>query len=225
MSSTATRSAIVLSALSLAGRSTELKTSANEWLNYFLLHVGLTFQFPELRKVGSSQTLALGTSTVALPTDLGNGMDKFGMIFGPNNQPLPECSFEEFSAKGGFSADPSATGKPQFYLVDKNAGVFRFNVAADQNYAFTPVYFIKPTLPSTDPSGDSDLLWLDNDIISVSGLMWFIYMFTEDAREPMQEARVERLLSQWKRETVKIGGSATLQLAQSVFKRSAFRGT
>lgn len=224
MPSTSSRGQIVTDALSLAGRSQELKQSCNQWLNYFLRDVGLTFRFPELRKVGSPQTLAIGQSTAALPADFGAGMEKLGMIFGPDNKPLSEMSYEEFANTNGFPVGGAGSGRPYLYIVDLNARVFRFNGVADQAYLFTPTYFTQPPLLDVATSQDSQSVWLDNDMIAVQGLIWMIYQFTDDPREEAQEARVDRMLKKWQRETVKMGGTSRVLLSPARFKTIKFGG-
>ncbi len=223
MSSVISRGQIVSDALSLAGRSTELKSAAAQWLNYFLAHIGTTFRFPELRKNGAQQVLPMGTSTVALPADFGSGMEKQGMIFGADNKPLDERTYEDFASNNGFQPTPG-TGRPFFYIVDREAGVFRFSTNADQAYPFFPVYFKKPPLVDPDPSNDSQKIWLDDDMIAVQGLMWMIYTFTNDEREAAQEARVERMLVKWIRETVKTGGTSQVLPSPRTFKTVRFGG-
>lgn len=223
MSSSVSRGQIVTDALSLAGRGMELKQSCNQWLNYFLRDVGLTFRFPELRKIGMTQQLAMGQNTASLPTDFGAGMDKYGMIFGPDNKPIEELSFEEFVTTRGFPI-PNQTGRPQRYMVDLEAGVYRFDNVADQAYSFTPVYFKTPPLLSVDTSSDNQSVWLDNDLINVQGLMWFIYVFTNDEREVVQEQRIERLCNRWKRETVRLGGTSRVLPSPSRFKNTSYGG-
>lgn len=224
MSSTASRGDIVLNALSLAGRSTELKASANAWLNLFLLHVGLNFRFPELRKIGATSQLAAGSQTAALPSDMGVGMEKSGMIFGPDSKPMSEYSYEDFAYNNGFPTSSTQSGRPYFYMVDKNAGNFRFSCPADQAYSFTPVYFINP--PLLDPSFefDSQKIWLSDDLLAIEGLIWMIYKFKEDEREDKQYVRVMQMLNDWKREQVKMGGTSRVMPSPNKFKNTKFGG-
>lgn len=223
MSSTYSRGQIVTDALALAGRSSELNAACRQWLNYFLQHIGLTFRFPELRKVGSVQQLSMGTPLASLPTDFGAGMELQGMIFGSDNKPLSEVSYEDFASTNGFQPT-TGTGRPYFYLIDREAGVFRFSTNADQAYSFFPVYFKKPPLLSTDSSDDSKSIWLDNDLLAVEGLMWFIYKFTSDERENSQQMKVEKMINDWKREVVKMGGTGRVQPNPSKFKTIKFGG-
>ena len=224
MSSTYSRGQIVIDALALAGRGNELKQSAAQWLNYFLLHVGLTFRFPELRKMGTPSSLAIGSQTAVLPTDLGAGMEKQGMLFGQEMKPIDEVAYEEFAYNMGFFQTNTGNGRPMQYMVDKNAGVFRFNRAADQAYPFTPVYYKMPPVVAPDGSNDAQTVWIDNDLIAVEGLVWFIYKFTEDPREDKQAERVTAIINQWKRELVKLGGTARLQPSPARFKKVNFGG-
>lgn len=223
MPSSVSRGQIVIDALALAGRGVELKQACNGWLNYALRDVGLTFRFPELRKIGTPQTLGIGQSTSPLPSDFGAGMDKSGLIFGPDSRPLNEISFEEFANSRGFPI-PNQTGRPLKYIVDLNAGVFRFDNTADQIYSFTPVYFITPPTVPVDLAHDSVPVWIDNDIIAIHSLIWWIFIFTNDERESAQEQRVERLLNRWKRETVKMGGVARVLPSPARFKNTQYMG-
>lgn len=223
MPSQNTRAQIVTDALALAGRSSELKQSAAGWLNYGLRDLGLSLRFPELRKVGAQQTLAMGVATATLPADFGAGMAKMGMIFGPDNRPMEEVSDQEFVINQGIPI-PGTVGRPRRYIVDRDAGVFRFDMAADQAYSFTPIYFKNPPLPPTDASGDTQTVWLDNDMIAVHMLIWWIYVFTEDPREDKQEARVEGMLRKWERQTAKLGGSSRILPSPSRFRNTSFTG-
>lgn len=225
MSSTYTRGQIVTDSLALAGRGMELKQSCNQWLNYFLIHLSTTFRFPELRKVGSAQTLPIGSQTAALPSDFGCGMEKQGMLFGPDMKPLEETSYEEFAQNYGFFQTGTGNGRPVQYFVDREAGVFRFNRVADQAYSFTPVYFKQGPLLATDTSSDSSKIWLDNDLLAVEGLKWMIYVYTEDPREDKQAMKVDKILIEWKRELVKMGGTSRVLPSPSRFKNVKFGGT
>jgi hypothetical protein len=225
VASTNTRGQIVTDALSLAGRGQELVGPARGWLNYWLLHVGLTFRFPELRKVGTATSLAMGANTSPLPADFGAGMEKQGMIFGTDNKPLDELSYEDFAYNNGFPPSGGvSTGRPYRYMVDKNADVFRFELFADQAYPFTPVYFMTPPLVPPVSADDGQFIWMDNDILAIEGLKLMIYSFKEDDREAAQEAKVERMLNQWKRETTKLGGTSRVMPSPSRFKHMNFGG-
>lgn len=217
------RGQIVTDALSLAGRSNELKQSCYQWLNYALRDLGLCYRFPELRKVGTAQVLPIGQNTVALPADFGAGMANMGMIFGPDNKPMAEVNDIEFVINQGIPV-PNATGRPRNYIVDKEAGVFRFNMPADQAYSFTPIYYKNPPLPPVDSSGDTLTLWVSDDMIAVHTLIWWIYVFTEDAREDKQEARVKAMLVKWEREGQKLGGPSRILPSPSRFKNTSYTG-
>jgi hypothetical protein len=223
MASAVSRGQIVTDALSLAGRGQELRGPAAGWLNYFLRRIGLTFRFPELRKNGAQQVLSLGLATAPLPSDFGAGMEKLGMAFGINNQPISEYSFEEFAYNNGFP-QPPGTGFSQFYVVDRQAGVFRFNKSADQAYTFTPTYFETPPQVPVDSGSDGLSVWIDNDVIAVEGLVHMIFKFTKDERENAQMQRVEALLNEWKRETTKLGGTSRVMPSPQRFKRMALNG-
>lgn len=220
MASTSSRQVIVQQALSLAGRSQELYAPACQWLNFFLTHVASTFRFPELRKVGTQQSLAMGSATAPLPADLGAGMEKQGILFGDEKIPLQEKSYEDFAYNSGFPGTSGQTqGRPLMYLVDREAGVFRFNTSGDQNYPFIPVYFKQAPLPAVTAAGDQSFLWIDNDLINVEGCVWFIYKFMKDEREMQQGIEVTKLLNDWKKELVKMGGTSRIMPSPDRFKR------
>lgn len=223
MSSSTSRGQIVLDALSLAGRSTELKSAATQWLNYGLRDLGLTFRFPELRKTGSAQTLSAGSNTSPLPSDFGAGMEKSGMLVNDTGKVIEEVSFEDFSINQN-SPIQNATGSPLRYIVSLESSTFRFDKNADKAYTLIPTYFKTPPLLSTDSSDDSKKIWLDNDAIAVHMLMWWIYIFTEDPREMAQEARVNRMVTRWQRETVKMGGTSRVLPSPARFKNLQYRG-
>lgn len=217
------RGTIVDNALSLAGRSNELKQPCNQWLNFALRDLGLTYRFPELRKIGAQSALPMGQNTVALPTDFGAGMAKMGMIFGPDNKPIEEVNDIEFVINRGIPL-PGSVGRPRRYIVDREAGVFRFDMPADQAYPFTPIYFKNPPLLDVSTSDDTKFIWLDDDMIAVHMLIWWIYVFTEDAREDKQEARVRQMLTRWERETQKLGGTSRILPSPSKFKNTSYTG-
>lgn len=225
MASSLNRGQIVQQALTLAGRSTELKQSANIWLNMFLKHVSMTYRFPELRKVGAATSLSIGSSTAPLPSDFGAGMAKSGMVFGSDNKPMDEKDFEDFVVNNGFPpTNNTGSGRPMIYIVDREAGVFRFNMSADTAYPFFPVYFRLPTIPDASTQHDTDSVWISDDIINVEGLKWFIYVFTEDEREMAQEARVDKMLMKWERQVTQTGGVSRIMPSPARFKQTRFRG-
>ena len=223
MSSAQNRGQLVADALSLAGRGSELKSSCNFWMNYWLRDLGLTYRFPELRKQGSVITLPQGSVTAPLPADFGAGMAKMGMIFGPDNKPLEELEYEEFANSQG-DPIPNSTGRPKRYMIDRQAGVYRFDMTADQAYSFTPTYYMMPPILNESTAYDNQPIWLDNDMLAIEGLKWYIYVFKEDDREAAQEARVQKILIRWERDRVKLGGSSRIQLSPSKFKGTSYRG-
>jgi hypothetical protein len=218
MSSTSTRYELVIRALQLAGRGVELRSSVEQWLNDILKSWALEYKWPALRKVGSSQTLSAGTSTVSLPSDMGSGMES--LTFGDEKVPLDEYSMDEFVIRGGFPSSGASSGRPSFYTVDREAGLFRFNVAADQNYSFTPIYFKVPDAIAQTSSGDNQTVWVDDDNLVVQGLIQMIYQYTGDQREFAQEQKVNAMKATLKRGLVPMsGGPARMQLSRVRFKR------
>lgn len=220
MSSTSNRGQIVLRALGLAGRGVEIRDSANEWLDDLLQYWAQTYRFPSLRKIGDAITLSAGTSSVALPSDFGAGMAKLGLLFGTEKVPLSEKTDEEFITLNGFQAP---TGRPIFYMVDKNGGKFVFNTTADKDYTFIPIYFRLPSRIQNGLDGDTEKLWLDSDHLAVQGLIHQIYIFTGDDRELAQERVVEKILAKVLRSSMQLGGgSARLGLSPERFRSIKF---
>lgn len=226
MASASTRSQLVTRALTMAGRGVELTSLANELLNDMLRSWALDFRYPSLRKIGSPLTLALGQSTVALPSDFGAGMEKQGMIIGQSNQPIDEKTYEEFAALRGLQNGTITTGRPSMYMVDKVGENFLFNSTADQAYALTPTYFYVPANLPTDASGDNQKVWVDNDEIVVEGLIHKIFQFKEDVREEVQFNKlyhpVQGLLMKWQKQVGVIGGTGRIMPSPSKFKTIRF---
>lgn len=222
MPSSASRSQIVTRALSIAGRGAELRASASDWLNEMLRDWSLDFRYPSLRKVGSPLTLPIGSNTVALPADFGAGMEKQGMLFGQENTRLNEKTPEEFSYLGGFPPSGTSNGRPMYYMVDRNAWVFRFNSAADQAYPFIPIYFQVSTDIDTSAAGDNTKVWVENDRLVTQGLVEMIYQFTGDEREEAQHQKVynpqQGLLAKWQRQVASMGGQNRIMPSPERFK-------
>lgn len=224
MASSLTRSKLVQLAVGKAGRGSELYSTASDLLNIMLRHWAITYRFPNLRKVGAQQTLNTGSTTVALPADFGAGMDKEGMIFGTEAIPLSEKTVEEFAFSGGWPPNAAGSSRPIFYIVDREAGVFRFNCTADQAYPFTPVYYKVPADIPTDSSGDNTHPWVDSDQLVIEGLVAAIYAWKEDEREFAQEKRVDRLMEQYRKGLMPMGGNQRIMLSPERFKTVRFIG-
>lgn len=218
MSSTGTRLEIVQRAVKLAGRGAELHQLAKELLNDLCKSWSLEYKHPDLKKVGTAITLSAGSSTAALPDDLGAGMES--LLFGSENIPLDEKTMDEFVDLGGFPQSSSATGRPSFYSVDKEAGLFRFNRSADSGYSFTPIYYkVAPTIPYSS-AGDNTKIWIDDDKLAIQGLIELLYQYLGDVREESQGIRVERMKASWRRGSVPMGGGGSrIKLASDKFKR------
>jgi hypothetical protein len=226
MSSSSTRAQLVTRALSLAGRGVELQSEANDWLNDMLRDWALDFKFPSLRKVGVSLTLSAGNSTLDLPSDFGAGMEKQGLLLGDEATPLGEKDFQEFTTLGGFPSSSAGSGRPVFYMVDKNAKKFIFNCVADRAYAVKATYYACPDRIPNTAAGDLQSVWPDNDNIVVQGLIERIYQFTNDAREAGQANKVYHpqsgMFTVWKRQLATMGGTSRVQLSPERFKRVRF---
>lgn len=224
MASSLTRSQIVQLAVGKAGRGSELYSTAATLLNLKLRHWALTYRFPNLRKVGAQQTLNTGSTTVALPSDFGAGMDKEGMIFGIDAIPLSEKTAEEFAYIGGWPPNTAGSSRPIFYMVDRQAKLFRFNYTADQPYTFTPIYFMVPDSIPTDATGDNTNVWVDSDELAVEGLVESIYQWKEDEREFAQGKKVKSLMEEYRKGLMPIGGNQRIMLSPERFKTVRFIG-
>jgi hypothetical protein len=182
----------------------------------------LDFQYPQLRAVGVSNTLATGVSTAPLPTDFGISFAKQGILFGVEKTPLDEKEYEEFTSLWGFPSSTDSPGRPRFYMVDRNAGNIIFNTIADQAYPFTMTYYRLPADLPTDASGDGNQLWPNNDNVITQGLIEKIYQYTLDEREGAQHQKVyapeEGLLAKWQRKVASMGGQPRLQLSPARFR-------
>lgn len=210
-----TRYNIVVRALQQSGRGMELAAQTKDLLNDLLEDWALGTKWPLLKRTGPAQTLAAGSTTATLPTDFGAGMDD--MPFGNENIPLDYVEAEEFSSMYGFPSSTASNGRPRFYTVDLDAGVFRFNCAADQNYPFIPIYFRLPSRIPTDQTGDNTKPWFPNTKLIIEGLIESIYQFKEDEREFEQHKKVRDLMEQFKLGQVPLKARVTLN--RSVFPR------
>lgn len=216
MAATSTRIEIVQKALKLAGRSAELNQLGRELLNDLLKSIALKAKYPALRKVGAEQSLPAGSSTVALPSDFGAGSDH--LVFGTERSSMYEKTPDEFFDAGGLRAS-STTGRPTIYMIDKEAGLFRFNATADQAYGFIPVYFKLPAAIPLDASGDSQKPWFDDDLTLTQGLIELIYQYTGDAREFQQGTKFKQDLAEVRRGIVPMGGGTSrITLSKSRFR-------
>lgn len=218
MASKSTRYQLVTRALTLAGRDIRLRSEAEQWLNDMLRAWAFEFKYPSLRKTGSPITFATGTSYATLPSDMGAGMDN--LLIGQGRLPLYERSMDEFVAALGFAkVENPATGLPTMYAIDQNAGLFRFDRTADQNYELIPIYYSCPAPISQDPTGDASPVWMDDDQLVVQGLIEIIYQYTGDQREIVQNQKVDKLKSKYRTGAVPMGGGSTrITLARTRFK-------
>lgn len=209
MASSITRYEIVIEALTLAGRSVELRGSAEGWLNRLLRKMAGEYKYPELRKQGDEITLSSGSQTAALPTDFGAGSDS--MLFGDERRPIYERMPDEFYQDGGVQPTANgATGRPNFYIIDREAGVFRFNCIADRDYAFIPIYFkMPPNIATPDEDGDDEYPWFSDDETLIQGLIWKIYQYTGDMRAKEQEQTFKRHLAEYRQGSVPPGGGVS----------------
>jgi len=199
----------------------ELRTAAEGWLNRLLRKMAGEYKYPELRKQGSELTLSAGSQTAALPADFGAGSDS--LLFGTERTPMYEVMPDEFYQ--GRSVQPTAngaTGRPSFFIVDKEAGVFRFNTVADQNYPIIPIYFkMPPNIATPDQDGDDEYPWFSDDETLIQGLIHMIYQYTGDIREDKQEAKFKRYLGEYRQGSVPPGGGVSRILPS----RKRFRKT
>ena len=212
-----TRYQIVQEALDRAGRGMELRHKAESWLNSLLRSWAFETKFPVLRKFGDAITLSSGAWTADLPSDLGAGIDF--LVFGTAKLPKYEKDAEEFLIGGGYPADDAGTGEPGFFMVDRQAGLFRFDRKADQAYSFVPVYYYMPADIATPSSeGDAQKLWFPDDETVIQGLMEIIYGWKEDKREAQQGGKVEAKKATFKRGFNPPAGPANLSLDPRTFR-------
>lgn len=205
MASSKTRSQIVEEALTRAGRDVSLRELGNTMLNGMLRKWALEYKYPVLRKLGSVQTLSAGSSSLALPSDLGAGVDS--LLLGTERFPLYERSSDEFIQSQGYpdTSNPSV-GKPVFYMVDQEAELARFNTSADQAYPVQFVYFKAPADLSLDSTDDALKVWCPDDELVIQGLIQLIYQYNNDEREGPQYQLVQALKGQYRAGSVPMGG-------------------
>lgn len=209
MASSATRYQIVTRALTRAGRGVELRGLAEEMLNDLLRKMAGDYKYPILRKQGAEITLQAGSQTAPLPDDFGAGSDS--MLFGDERTPIYEKMPDEFYQ--GRNVQPvsnGATGRPAFYIVDREAEVFRFNTLADKSYPIIPIYFkIPDDIATPDEDGDDEFPWFPDNETLIQGLILSIYQYTADVREEKQEAKFDRYLAKYQRGSVPPGGGVS----------------
>jgi hypothetical protein len=217
MASQLSRIEIVRQAVALAGRGSEMYPTARTLLNTILRSLALRAKHPALRKTGTEITLAAGSTTVELPSDFGAGSDH--LIFGSDRKPIFELGSDEFVDRGGFPSNSAGNGRPTAYIVDLNAGVYRFNVAADQAYGFIPIYFCVPEAIDEDSNGDTEKPWYRNDETLVEGLLWRLYTYLQDVREDTQKAKFEQAVAADLRGSVPMnGGVSRIRLNPARFR-------
>jgi hypothetical protein len=213
-----TRSDLVLTALKQAGRGAELKAHAEILLNQQLRTLANTNKYPKLRKVGAVSTLSAGSSTLPLPADFGAGVDR--LLTGIQRIAIEEKTLDEFVDMGGFPETTASAGRPSYYFLDREAGVFRFNVSADQAYDILPIYFKTPADIAIGAPGDLEYPWFEDDKILTELLIAQVYQYTEDQREFEQDKKAQYLLAQYRQNAMQIeGGSARVRLSPSRFRR------
>lgn len=204
MASNKTRLEIVETSAKLAGRGPEIYAEARNWLTLLLDDLSFSAKWQALRKIGSEIALPAGSSTAPLPSDIGAGSAH--LLFGTDRTPIYEKSSDEFMDLGGIPGSGVANARPSFYMIDEEAGVFRFNRAADQAYGFIPVYYKRPAAPASGSAGDSEHCWFSNDQVIIDGLIYYIFKFKEDSREYDQKRIFEAGVEKYKAGTTPQGG-------------------
>ena len=218
MSSSNNRLKLVQMAVAQAGRGAEIYSHAKDLLNVMLRSWAFEKKYPNLRKVGDAITLSTGSSTAALPSDFGYGMDN--LLFGTDQISLDEKDFDEFIKLGGIPTASQNNARPSYYTVDKNAGLFRFNQKADKDYTFIPIYFHIPADIALNSDGDASTVWFDDDDTIIQGLVEYIYQFADDPREFTQHQKQDKKKAEFRRGTTPInGGSTGIRLASSWFRQ------
>lgn len=220
MSSSATRYEIVTEALTRAGRDVGIRELAETMLNRMLRKWALEYKYPVLRKLGDVQTLSAGYSSLALALDYGAGMDS--LLLGTDRSPLYERSPDEFVQFGGIQGDSPRTGRPEFYMIDQQASLVRFNLQAAEAYPVQTIYYMVPDdIAVNDSDGDSSKVWMSDDELVIQGLMSMIYQYNNDEREVMQSQLVEKLKADYRRGSVPMGGGVSkILMSPRVFKRT-----
>ena len=196
----------------MSGRGVELTSITNDLLNDLLRDLAYEHKWPELRKVGATETLA--GITHPLPSDFGNGMDN--LLFGDEKVPLKEYDADDFVFQRGFPEASQGNSRPDRYMVDLDANVFRFNHTPDKTYSFVPIYYKTPAAITND----NDNPWFTNDRVLIQLLMAEIMTYTDDERQFTQEQKARGLLAEFKRGvTARTGGSKTVSLARGTFRQ------
>lgn len=219
MASSANRSQIVEEALTRAGRDVSLRELANTMLNRMLRKWALEYKYPILRKLGDVQTLSAGSSSLALPSDLGAGIDS--LLLGTERYPLYERGPDEFAQCQGYTDTGNPpSGRPGFYLVDQEAGLVRFNSNAEKNYPVQMNYFKVPENLPVDSSGDAYFVWCPDDELVIQGLIQMIYQYNNDEREGAQYQLVQTLKGNYRTGSVPMGGGVNkILLSPRTFRR------
>jgi hypothetical protein len=217
MGSSLSRIQIVQTAVKQAGRSAELNAHAKLLLNALLRSQALSKRYPCLRRIGSESTLSAGSATASVPSDIGAGTEV--LIFGTEKNQLLETDLQDFVRAYGFIPSTQASARPTAFMFDRNAALFRFNASADQAYPFTPVYFRLPADLATDDTDDNTQLWYEDDNAIMQGLVWLIYQYTDDVREPTQFKLFDKMDADYRRGAMPLrGGSQRLQLSPGAFR-------
>ena len=205
-----TRIEIVTTAMNKAGVSVAIRTEVNGWFNDMLRTWAFEHKWPKLKKIGAAITVT--GVTAPFPTDFGAGMDN--LLFGDDKTPLAFYDLDDFVFKRGFEVANSTNARPDFYTIDENNEVFRFNRTPDKSYSAIPIYYSIPTVITADATKP----WFHDDEAMIQGLIAEIYQYTEDSREDKQNAKVEILIGKTKRGILsRTGGSKTLTLARGTF--------
>jgi hypothetical protein len=219
MASSRTRLQLVTLAVKQAGRGAELYDQGKDLLNLVLRKLAIEAKYPALRKIGTVITLSGGSTTAALPTDFGAGSDH--IAFGPERSRMEELEAQQFFDQGGIPSTTAGSGRPTAYMVDREAGMYRFNRIPDQSYDFLPVYFKMPAdLAANSSSADGQSVWYDNDDTLIELLKTELYVWLNDERENVQRQLAETKVAADRRGMFPIsGGSTRLRLSPNVFRR------
>lgn len=217
MGSSLGRLEIVEAAVKQAGRSAEFHAHGKLLLSALLRDLALKHRYRCLRKVWTAQTLAAGDRTAAFPTDMGVAIES--LLFGTEKTPIQELDLVDFVQAQGFQPTTQAAGRPAAFMLDREAGVFRFNATADVSYAFTPIGFKLPVDLALSDADDATKLWYESDLAIIAGLTWMIYQYTDDAREVSQKNLFDKLDSEYRRGTMPLqSGGQRLRLSSTSFR-------
>lgn len=222
MGSSLTRLQIVQTALKQAGRGAELNDHTKLLLNALLRNQATENRYRCLRKIGSEQTIPAGACIAAFPSDMGGVVQ--AILFGTEKCELLETDLKDFIQAYGFQPANQAPTRPTAFFVDTQASVLRFNAYADQAYPFFPVHWrIPPDLEITD-TDDQDKLWYENDLAIIQGLIWMIYQYTDDVREPSQFRLFQEMDARYRKGTSPAQSSAQrVHLSPGAFRPRARR--